>query len=141
MEKQAINFDLGTIADGGFKEKLNCALSEVGKNIINPNTDATKKRKLQINISIEPNEKRDTFSTHLDIKTTLAPELGVATTMLISKDAKGKVHINELQSGVKGQTYIDPDDGEVKTDTGEKVADVETEQEHKVVDLRKKKEN
>jgi shikimate kinase len=57
--------------------------------------------------------------------------------MLIGRDGKGKTVVNELKSGTPGQTFIDPDDGEVKTDTGVPVADIEKEQ--KVIDLQAKK--
>lgn len=107
-KKKAINFDLSEIADGGVQVKLNRALQQVADNILDPNTDPTKKRKIQLNISISPNEKRDASDVTVEVKTTLAPEVGVPTTMLLGRDINGKVHVNELKSGVKGQTYIDP---------------------------------
>ena len=120
-KKKAINFDLSEIADGGVQVKLNRALQQVADNILDPNTDPTKKRKVQLNITLAPNEKRDASDVTVEVKTTLAPEVGVPTTMLLGRDINGKVHVNELKSGVKGQTYIDPDDGKAKTDTGEQL--------------------
>lgn len=137
-KKQAINFDLSEIADGGVQVKLNRALQKVAENVLDPNTDPTKKRKVQLNITIEPNKKRDASDVTVEVKTTLAPEVGVPTTMLLGRDSKGTVHINELKSGVKGQTYIDPDDGKIKTDTGEPVEEAEKEEHHKVINLQKK---
>lgn len=138
--KQPINFNLSEISDGGVQVKINRALEEVADNILDPNTEAKKKRKVQLTISISPNEKRDAAETVIDVKTTLAPEIGVNSTMLLGRDTKGKVHINELKSGVKGQEYIDTETGEVKTDTGERIDDLETQ--NKVVDLQsKRKEN
>ena len=137
--KQPINFNLSEISDGGVQVKINRALKEAD-NILDPNTEAKKKRKVQLTISISPNEKRDAAETVIDVKTTLAPEIGVNSTMLLGRDTKGKVHINELKSGVKGQEYIDTETGEVKTDTGERIDDLETQ--NKVVDLQsKRKEN
>lgn len=125
---------------GGVQVKINRALKEVADNILDPNTEAKKKRKVQLTISISPNEKRDAAETVIDVKTTLAPETGVNSTMLLGRDTKGKVHINELKSGVKGQEYIDTETGEVKTDTGERIDDLEAQ--NKVVDLQsKRKEN
>ncbi len=106
-KKKAINFDLSEIADGGVQVKLNRALQQVADNILDPNTDPTKKRKVQLNITLAPNEKRDASDVTVEVKTTLAPEVGVPTTMLLGRDINGKVHVNELKSGVKGQTYID----------------------------------
>ncbi len=126
--------------------KLNRALQQVADNILDPNTDPTKKRKVQLNITLAPNEKRDASDVTVEVKTTLAPEVGVPTTMLLGRDINGKVHVNELKSGVKGQTYIDPDDGKAKTDTGEPVEEVdyeklkgitEPEEKRKIIDLQK----
>lgn len=137
-KKQTINFDLSEVADGGVQVKLNRALKQVADNILDPNTDATKKRKVQINISIAPNEKRDASDVMVEVKTTLAPEVGIPTTMLLGRDIKGEVHVNELKSGVKGQEYIDTNTGEIKTDTGESVDEVEKKEQHKVIDLQRK---
>lgn len=46
-KKQAINFDLSEIADGGVQVKLNRALQKVAENVLDPNTDPKKKRKVQ----------------------------------------------------------------------------------------------
>ena len=137
-KKQTINFDLSEVADGGVQVKLNRALKQVADNILDPNTDATKKRKVQINISIAPIEKRDASDVTVEVKTTLAPEVGIPTTMLLGRDIKGEVHVNELKSGVKGQEYIDTNTGEIKTDTGESVDEVEKKEQHKVIDLQRK---
>lgn len=137
-KKKVINFDLSKIAEGGVQVKLNRALKQVANNILDPNTDPTKKRKVQINITLVPNEKRNASDVTVEVKTTLAPEIGVPTTMLLGRDANGEVNVNELKSGIKGQTYIDPDDGKVKTDTGEPVEEVEKEEKHKIIDLQKK---
>ncbi|MFS8177540.1 hypothetical protein RM023_09155 [Limosilactobacillus reuteri] len=82
-------------------------------------------------------KKRDASDVTVEVKTTLAPEVGVPTTMLLGRDINGKVHVNELKSGVKGQTYIDPDDGKAKMDTGEPVEEVEKEEKRKIIDLQK----
>lgn len=93
-KKKAINFDLSEIADGGVQVKLNRALQQVADNILDPNTDPTKKRKVQLNITLTPNEKRDASDVTVEVKTTLAPEVGVPTTMLLGRDINGKVHVN-----------------------------------------------
>ena len=136
MTKQ-INFNLSAVAEGGLQEKLDRALDQVTENIMDPNTDQTKKRKITINMVFEPSKSGDAVDVDIQTKVSLVPEQGVGTTMLIGRDGKGKAVVNELKSGTPGQTFIDPDDGEVKTDTGVPVADIEKEQ--KVIDLQKKK--
>lgn len=138
MAKQMINFEISKIANGGAQVKLDRALKQVAKNILDPNTEPQKKRSVTLKINITPNKQRDAANITLDIKTTLAPEEGVNTTMLLGRDVKGQVHVNELKSGVPGQTYID-ENGEVRTDTGEPVDEVEKNESQKVVDLQKKR--
>lgn len=126
MTKKNINFDLSSIARGGLQEKVDRALAKVTKNIMDLNTDAKKKRKVTINITLAPNDNRDTVDVITDVKTTLAPEVGVSTTLLVGED-DGIPVANELKSGAVGQTYID-DDGTQRTDTGESVDKVEQEE-------------
>lgn len=139
--KHLINFDISKIADGGVQVKLNRALKEVADNIMDPNTDPKKKRSVTLKISVAPDKKRNAANITAEVKTSLAPEEGVETTMLLGRDVKGQTHVNELKSGVPGQTYIDAETGELKTDTGKPVAEVEKEAAKKVVDLRKKESN
>lgn len=114
-----ININLEDLANGAVKEKLSHALAEVANNIMDQNTDATKARKVTLVISMKPDEMREVISTTVDVKTTLTPEVGVGTTLLVGKD-KGQPVINELKSGIRGQEYID-DNGELRHDTGELV--------------------
>lgn len=125
VKKKSINFDLSSIAEGGLQEKVDRALANVTKNIMDLNTDAKKKRKVTINITLAPNDNRDMVDVITDVKTTLAPEVGVSTTLLVGED-DGIPVANELKSGAVGQTYID-DDGTQRTDTGESVDKVEQE--------------
>lgn len=126
-----INFKLSEIAHGAVQVKLDRAMTAVAHNILDPNTTAKAKRKVTITITIAPDETRSTAQIEVGTKTTLAPEESVATTALLGQQ-NSEVVLNELKSGVPGQTYID-ENGEIKTDTGEPVEDVE----NKVIDLQK----
>lgn len=126
-----INFKLSEIAHGAVQVKLDRAMTAVAQNILDPNTTAKAKRKVTITITIAPDETRSTAQIEVGTKTTLAPEESVATTALLGQQ-NSEVVLNELKSGVPGQTYID-EDGEIKTDTGEPVDAVE----NKVIDLQK----
>lgn len=132
-----INFSIDQVADGGAQVKLNRALEKIAENIMDPNTDPTKKRKLQMNVTFEPAKSGEAVDVDVQVKTTLAPEVSVGTTLLIGKDSTGKAVVNELKSGAKGQTFIDPDDGKIKDDTGRPIE--EAEKQDKVIDLQKKK--
>lgn len=126
-----INFKLSEIAHGAVQVKLDRAMTSVAQNILDPNTTAKAKRKVIITITIAPDETRSTAQIEVGTKTTLAPEESVATTALLGQQ-NSEVVLNELKSGVPGQTYID-ENGELKTDTGEPVDAVE----NKVIDLQK----
>lgn len=126
-----INFKLSEIAHGAVQVKLDRAMTAVAQNILDPNTTAKAKRKVTITITIAPDETRSTAQIEVGTKTSLAPEESVATTALLGQQ-NSEVVLNELKSGVPGQTYID-ENGEIKTDTGESVEDVE----NKVIDLQK----
>lgn len=126
-----INFKLSEIAHGAVQVKLDRAMTAVAQNILDPNTTAKAKRKVIITITIAPDETRSTAQIEVGTKTTLAPEESVATTALLGQQ-NSEVILNELKSGVPGQTYID-ENGEIKTDTGEPVDAVE----NKVIDLQK----
>lgn len=126
-----INFKLSEIAHGAVQVKLDRAMTAVAQNILDPNTTAKAKRKVTITITIAPDETRSTAQIEVGTKTTLAPEDSVATTALLGQQ-NSEVVLNELKSGVPGQTYID-ENGELKTDTGEPVDAVE----NKVIDLQK----
>ena len=134
MMKKRIDFNLSEIAEGGLQEKFEHALKQVLQNIDNPNTDAKKKRKIVIGIALSPSENRDTINIDTAVKTTLAPENGVSTTMLLGKGTNG-LEAAELKSGAKGQTFIG-DDGNLKTDTGEPIEEAENKD---VIDLQRKK--
>lgn len=85
-----------------------------------------------------PNDKRDAVDVAVDVKSKLAPQIGVTTTMLLGRNIDtGMVAVAELKSGVPGQTYFDTEDETIKTDTGEPIDDIEADSSKKdnVIDL------
>lgn len=136
-----IDLDLSNIAGGGLQEKVDLEMNKAFENIHDPNTKATAKRKLTINIELTPDENREVVSVTSNVKSTLAPLTDVATTVLTGKDFNtGKVEARELKSSVPGQTYIDPDDLRQKTDIGEPIDVIEKEAEkQQIIDLQKKR--
>lgn len=141
MAEQLFNFDLSKIADGGAQEKFTTELQKVADNILDLNTESKTKRKVTIDLTFIPNDKRDAVDVAVDVKSKLAPQVGVTTTMLLGRNIDtGMVAVNELKSGVPGQTYFDTEDETIKTDTGEPIDDIEAESDSKeskgnVIDL------
>lgn len=145
--KELINFNLSEIAEGGLQEKFTKELKKLSENILDPNTDAKAKRKINIGLTYKPNDNRDAIDVMVEVKSTLAPQVGVTTTMLVGRDENtGMLAANELKSGTPGQTYFDPDDETLKDDVGKPVEEIEKstetddKQEHeKIIDLQNKK--
>ena len=82
-------------------------------------------------------DERTVVNTGIEVKSTLAPQKGVATTVIVGRDDNGKIHANELKSGIPGQTYFD-DNGDMRTDTGELIEKIEK-QSTNIIDYNKKK--
>lgn len=73
MKKQKVQakINLEALAGGAFAEKLNEALMQVAENIQNPNTEATTKRQITVNIKFTPNKTRQMVGTQIAVTTKL----------------------------------------------------------------------
>lgn len=89
--------NLLNLAEGNVVDKLNRELQKVAENIVDKNTDPKKERKITLTVSFKPNENRDFVVTKIQTKTSLAPELGEETQILIGKDSEGQLHLNEVR--------------------------------------------
>lgn len=125
-----INVQLSEIDNGGLQQRFDNELARVIENIIDPNTDESKKRKIQINIEVTPKGNRDDVEFAMEVKSTLLPRKKVYADILIDSDGED-VYANELRSGVRGQTFFDPTDSTLKSDKGEPIEQIE-EQESEV---------
>lgn len=129
MDK-TIKLDLSALGEGGLQEK-------VFDNILDPNTDGKVARKLVITLTMKADETREVVSTSMDVKSTLAPQTGVATTVLVGKK-DGKTYANELKSNIPGQMFFD-DEARLRTDIGQPVEEIEKGINSEVIDFNKKK--
>lgn len=120
MSSERLN--LSQMAQGAFMEQFNIELGKVLANIADPNTDPKKPRKITLTATLKANEERELATFEVQSKAALVPVRSVSTTIIIDKDADGKVVAAELKSGIRGQTFID-EDGKVKDDKG-KVVDI-----------------
>lgn len=104
---------LGTLAQGAVEERFNMALEEVLNNILDPNTTAKKARKIQLTVTLMPNENRQFTSVEFGVKTTLQSPKPVQTGLIIDMDGKGKAVAAEYSRQIPGQTYVEPSTGEI----------------------------
>lgn len=103
MEK----INLEEFAGGALAEKINQALREVTENVQDPNTKATAKRKITCTFTFSPSEQRDLVATSIDVKSTLAPSMGIATAFVMGKDiTTNEVDYREYSKQVRGQMNI-----------------------------------
>lgn len=136
MDK-TIKLDLSAIGEGGLQEKVDKELEKVFDNILDPNTDIKTKQKLTITLTMTPDETREVVSTSMEVKSTLAPQTGVATTVLVGQK-DGKVYANELKSKIPGQTYFD-EEATLRTDIGQPIDDLERGINEDIIDFNKQK--
>lgn len=135
--------NLEEFAGGALSAQVNKALRQVTENIMDPNTDPKKARKITVTITMKANENRNFTTTGVETKTTLAPELGATTALSMGKDLKtGEVDCVEIGDQIPGQLSFDleePGQEPVRgydPSTGEIY---ETERQDNVIDLRKAK--
>ncbi len=97
---------LANICGGAVQEKVNRALEKVAVNILDPNTDAGKKRSITLKITFKPDDDdREDVDVSADVTYTLAAETGVQTQFFVNKDlTNGKVTVMEHKRGeIRGQ--------------------------------------
>ena len=138
------HFNLEEFAGGKLSVQLNKALEKVTENIQDPNTDAQKVRKINVSISLRPNDERNFVSTTVETKLSLAPELGATTALSMGRDLRtGEVEAVEIFNQIPGQMNVD-DVIDQEEDETPKAFDPDTgeiyEPSNKVIDFRKAKQ-
>ena len=128
----AISFD--SIAGGALNEKFRMALAQVGRNIMDPNSDPEAKRGIRIELTFKP-MKSGAIDVDFKVDAKLAGSAKDSTTFMISQDAKtGRIAMNEYGAKqIAPAAYEEPQDvRSVDPDTGEIY-----EQQNGPIDLRK----
>lgn len=109
--------NLTEMAEGAFMEQFNIELKKVLANIVDPNTDPKKARKITLTATLKSDENRDVINFEVQSKANLVPAKPIATKIIVDRENDGSIVAAELKSGNKGQTYMD-NDGNVRDDTG-----------------------
>lgn len=138
--KQKIDLQVSELANEAVQEKLTTEFTKVFTNIHDLNTTATDKRTVNVKFEFKPDEKRQVVTLTTSFATKLADVEAVGTTVLTGKDiSDGTIEAKELKSNTPGQTYMDLENGEVKTDVGDPIDVIEKEEERQnLLDFRKK---
>ncbi len=149
MHKEQLT--LATICGGAVQEKVDRALKKIADNILDPNTDAGKKRSITLKVTMKPDEDdREDVAVSAEVSYSLAPETGVQTQFFVNKDlTNGRVTVMEHKKGeIKGQLDFsdmemfgeeegqEPAEEEFDTETGEIFTDTAV---GEVIDFRRQK--
>lgn len=87
---------LDSLCGGVLLEKINMELTKIGRNIVDPNTNPEKARKLTITLTFRPDKTRQMIKTSIDTKVSTAPLEAAETVLMIGQDIRtGKVEISE----------------------------------------------
>ncbi|WP_445448788.1 hypothetical protein [Enterococcus faecalis] len=141
-----INLNLAEINEGAMQEQFDHEMEQVMENILDLNTDPTKKRLVTLTVEVVADKNRELLTMVCKSKSKLVPRDESETKVLFGRNIDtGHIEANELKSGARGQMYMDPEDLQVKTDTGESVEEIEQQEQAKkeieVIDFRQKATN
>lgn len=107
------HLSLDKLMNGAVQEKFENELKNVLENIMDPNTDFAKKRKLTITFEFVTNEERDETAFSCSVKSNIVPSKPIISRMLIGKDEEGVKAAEYERGALPGQTVIDIETGEV----------------------------
>ena len=108
MSNQRQIRSLDELMDGALTERFNGELRKVLENVLDPNTDAKKKRRIQITIDIAPNDRRDAADFKIEVKSTIAaPKPAEQTVFLKMDETTGTVTATEITNQIPGQMNME----------------------------------
>lgn len=109
-----INLSVANIADGALIEQMNFEVQKVLNNIIDPNTDATKKRKVTVSLTFVPSsDDRNMADIVFETKSTLVPIRAGKTRIAFEKTNDDAIVADELRRGTMTGQIVVNTDGEV----------------------------
>ncbi len=97
---------LSEINSGALQEVFDYEFDKVLRNIRDVNTDPKAKRKVTVEMTISPNEKRTIGDIDFKVKHTEAPINGFATAITITEDGR-KVVAEEIGNELPGQMNVE----------------------------------
>lgn len=106
MEKQQRQ-NLLDMVQGGVRERIQIEFDKVIDNIINPNTDANKKRVINLKIELSPDAERQTIGVSFLADSKLVPMNSIKTAIYLGADPNtGEVAAIEMTPQIPGQTDL-----------------------------------
>ena len=94
------------MARGAIEERVNYEMDRVIKNIIDLNTSATARRKLVVEITLQPDDDRRVITVSAISKSTLAPTVPIKTALYMGIESTGELRVVEMTPNIPGQLSI-----------------------------------
>lgn len=95
------------MAGGAFLERVDYEMEKVVENILDPNTKATKTRKITVTIELTPDDDRSKIDVNVTAKSTLVPTNPVGTSLAFVNNANGEGLLAEMTPQIPGQLFLD----------------------------------
>ena len=127
-----MGISLDSMEGGALLEQFGIAAAQIARNIMDPNTDPEKARKITITFTFKSDKNRKRINTQYDVKIATAPPLARETMFLVGQDLRtGRIEMKEYGSNqppvrVAGESYevtteviapqskpFDPETGEI----------------------------
>lgn len=112
MNEQDKRTSILQMARGAIEERVDYEMSRVIDNILDPNTEPTAKRKLNLTIEFKPDANRQVISVITTAKSALCPTNHVSTSLFITGDEQGEVTAVEMVPNIPGQLDFTGDEQE-----------------------------
>lgn len=97
--------DLSKLAGGAVAERVDLVWQELLHNVMDPNTDPKKPRKLTIELTFTPGQQRDMGNVTTVVKAKLEPATGIESTIMMGMNSSG-----EIESAEYHQTQLFEDE-------------------------------
>jgi len=94
------------MAQGAFMEQFDIELHKVLVNIMDPNTNPTKPRKITLTATLKPDENRELVSFAVQSKAALVPAKPLSTVIMVDKAADGGEIVLVPPAGARGLRAI-----------------------------------
>lgn len=98
------------MAMGAIKERVDYEMGHIVDNILDPNTEAKKKRKLTLVLELTPDADRQVIGVNCTAKSTLVATNPVVTSLYVNADpSTGEAQVVEMVPQVPGQMGMEGD--------------------------------
>ena len=102
--KQQEKASLLDMVQGGVKERVGLEFEKVMDNILDPNTEAKKKRVITLKIEFAPDAERKTIGVNYTASSKLIPMNPISTSLYVGADPQtGEIGAIELTPQIPGQ--------------------------------------